>query len=73
MSRAINLALSEEEVKQFCKTAAISISAIEPLPDGGTHLVCTTAAGADAVRAALAATLIEGAVKRHRFYRPPAG
>ena len=38
---------------------------------GGTHLVCTTGAGADEIRLRLAGHLIEGAVTRYRFYRPP--
>ena len=71
MSRAMNLALSESEVTTLCTAAGISVSAIEPLPSGGTHLVCTTGAGADEIRLRLAGHLIEGAVTRYRFYRPP--
>lgn len=71
MSRAMNLALPEAEVKQICLTQGVSISAIEPLPSGGTRLICTTPAGAEEMRLHLGAHIIEGAVTRHRFYRPP--
>ena len=47
MSRAMNIKLPEPEVRAGCDSAGISISAIEVLPSGGTHLVCTTIEGAD--------------------------
>ena len=71
MSRAMNLALSEAEVKQVCDKANIQISAIEPLPQAGTHVVCRTAEGAEALRTKLHKHLIEGKVKRFAFYRIP--
>lgn len=73
MSRAMNLALPESEVKQICLSQGVSISAIEPLQSGGTRLVCTTAAGAEEMRLRLRGHIIDGAVTRHRFYRPPDG
>lgn len=69
MSRAINLAMPEADVKARCVESGISISAIEPLQSGGTHLVCTTSAGADEVRLRLGNHIIEGAVRRFPFYR----
>lgn len=71
MSRAMNLALPEAEVKDICMAQGVSISAIEPLPSGGTRLICTTPAGAEAMRVRLRGHIIDGAVTRHRFYRPP--
>lgn len=67
----MNLALSEAEIKTVCEKANILISAIEPLPQSGTHVVCKTAEGAEALRAKLGKHLIEGKVKRFAFYRMP--
>ncbi|HEY0597437.1 hypothetical protein [Sphingopyxis sp.] len=67
----MNLALPEAEVKQICLSQGVSISAIEPLPAGGTRLICTTPAGAEEMRLRLRGHIIDGAVTRHRFYRPP--
>ena len=71
MSRAMNVALDEARVTEICRTAKVVISAIEPLPDGGTRLVCVTPDGADIMRAKLKKHIIAGAVNRHRFYRAP--
>lgn len=69
MSRAINLALPEENVRLACENDRISISAIEPLPSGGTHLVCTTGEGAEEIRQKFSADIIHGVVRRFPFYR----
>lgn len=69
MGRAINLRLAEIDVRTRCESHGVSISAIEPLPAGGTHLVCTTGAGADEIRLQLADYIIEGVVRRYPFYR----
>ncbi|MBK6801758.1 hypothetical protein [Novosphingobium sp.] len=71
MSRAMNLTLAEAEVKSTCAAMAIRISAIEVLPGGGTHVVCVTSEGAEALRDKLASRIIEGKVKRFAFYRSP--
>ena len=71
MSRAMNLSLSEAEVQSACAAAKVAISAIEPLPTAGTHVVCRTSEGADILRANLGKHLIEGKVKRFAFYRMP--
>lgn len=68
-SRAINLALPEAEVRLRCGANAVEVSAIEPLPNGGTHLVCTTLHGADEMRRSLRKHIIEGSVPRFSFYR----
>lgn len=69
MSRAINLLMAEADVRDRCRESGVSISAIEPLKSGGTHLVCKTSEGADEIRLRLMNHIIHGAVQRHRFYR----
>lgn len=69
MSRAINLRLPEAEVLAHCTQSGISVSAMEPLPSGGTHLVCTTGEGADEIRLRFVNYVIPGIVKRFPFYR----
>lgn len=71
MSRAMNLALGEAEIKAECLSRGVTISALEPLPGIGTHLVCTTSDGADEIRLRLKKHLIAGKVKRFPFYRVP--
>lgn len=66
----MNVALPEAEVKALCQSAGVEISAIEPLASGGTRLICTTAPGAADMRRRFGDRLIDGAVTRHRFYRP---
>ena len=65
----MNLKLSEAQVREQCVTSRVSISAIEPLPSGGTHLVCTTIEGADEMRLKMGSHIIEGRVRRFPFYR----
>jgi len=71
MSRAMNVTLDEAGVTDMCRAAGVPISAIEPLPNGGTRLVCVSPADAEQMRGKLKKHLIEGAVARHRFYRAP--
>lgn len=71
MSRAINLALPQAEVVAWCETSGVAISAIEPLPSGGTHVVCKTGEGADEVRLVLDRHVILTPEKRFAFYRAP--
>lgn len=63
----MNLALTEAEVTAHCDKADVAISAIEPLPAGGTHLVTVTGDGAAIMRRVFAKHLIEGRVKRFAF------
>lgn len=72
MSRAMNISLPEAEVTAQCKAAQVVISAIEPLPTGGTHLVCINGQGADEMRVRFKKHLIEGRVRRFAFYNPGA-
>jgi hypothetical protein len=67
MSRAINLSMPQAGVVAMCTKAGVSISAIEALPSGGTHLVCTTGEGAEEIRTRLKAHIILGRVKRFAF------
>lgn len=69
MTRALNVALPEAEVRSRCEAAKVAISAIETLPSGGTHLVCVTIEGADEMRHKFKKDLIEGRVKRFAFLR----
>jgi hypothetical protein len=70
MSRAINLSLPEAEVKTRCEDAGISISAIEPLPAGGTRLVCTTDDGAEKFRRKHKDAILSSRQKRSPFFVP---
>jgi len=67
----MNVTLPEADVTALCKSMGVVISAIEPLPEGGTRLVCVSPDGADKMRKKLKKNLIDGAVTRHRFYRAP--
>lgn len=69
MSRAMNLKLPEANVRKRCEESGVSISAIETLPSGGTHLVCTTGEGAEEMRTRLSDHLIHERVRRFPFYR----
>ena len=67
MSRAINFSMPQAGVVAMCTKAGVSISAIEELPSGGTHLVCTPGDGAEEMRTRLKAHIIQGRVKRYAF------
>lgn len=73
MSRAMNVNVSPEEVRDTCLQYHIATTAIEALLPAGTRVVCQTSEGADALRKRLKSRLIEGAVKRSpRFIAPSA-
>ena len=65
----MNLSLTEAQVKTLCAKSGVSISATEPLPKGGCHLVCTTSDGAEEMRVKLKKYLITLPVRRFAFYR----
>ncbi len=67
MSRAMNVSMPQAGVLASCTKAGVSVSAVEELPSGGTHLVCTTGEGAEEMRGRLKAHLIQGRVKRFAF------
>jgi hypothetical protein len=70
MSRAINFALTEDELTRRCNDAAVGISVIEALPRGGTRLVCSTNDGAELMRRRHSKDMLEGPQKRHPFFVP---
>jgi hypothetical protein len=50
VSRALNLAMTEDEVVRHCAAKSIGISSLEALPDGGVRLVCMSGFGAAQIR-----------------------
>jgi hypothetical protein len=71
MSRAINLKMTIADVTRECEASGVGISAIERLPSGDTHLVCTTGDGAGEIRRRLADHVVEGSQKRFPTSVPP--
>jgi hypothetical protein len=69
MSRAINFTLPQDEVLAACEKFSVTVSAIEALPSGGTHLVCVREEGADEMRLRLKTHILAGVVRRFPFYR----
>jgi hypothetical protein len=69
MNRELYVALDEGAVARRCTAAKVEISVIEPLPAGGTRLVCLRRDDAEAMRKKLKRHLISGQVPR-RPYRP---
>lgn len=67
MTRAFNLAMTEDEVVKHCQDKKIAISAIEALPGGGVRLVCSSTDGAQKIRTKLRRQLIQGNVRRELF------
>ena len=67
LTRAMNLALAEQDVIDRCQRKGIAISAIETLLSGGTHLVCVTIEGADEARTLFKQAIIHGQVRRASF------
>jgi hypothetical protein len=61
--------MSTRAVLQHCKDKNVGISALEELPAGGVRLVCSSGDGAEVIRGALKAKLINGDVVRAK-YRP---
>jgi hypothetical protein len=67
VSRAMNVSLAEADVAARCQKAGVAISAIEMLPQGGTHVVLVTSEGADTMRDLFSKQIIDGRVKRFAF------
>lgn len=67
MSRALNLAMTTEQVDRHCRENGVAISALEALPDGGARLICMSNYGAAQIRSKLKSRIIEGNVRRKRF------
>jgi hypothetical protein len=64
MKRAINLAMSQDEILAHCSAGSIDISAVEALPGGGVRLVCCSVAGANEVRGKLKSNVLSDDVRR---------
>lgn len=67
MSRALLVNLDEQEVIAKCLAENVSISVIEPLPSGGTRLVCNSSEGAGTMTRKFKGRLITGPVTRTPF------
>lgn len=67
MSRALNLDMTGTQITKHCHDHQIAISVLENLPDGGVRLVCSSARGADQIRAKLKKHIIQGDVRRARI------
>ena len=50
MSRAMQLAMSEEQALALCASEKVAVSALETLPGGGVRLVCNSVVGASVIR-----------------------
>jgi hypothetical protein len=68
----MQLAMSESEALAHCLAAKVGVSAIEPLPEGGVRLVCSSVDGAARIRSKFKRKIIgiERARARHRPVRP---
>ena len=67
MSREIFLSMTESEVIARCSKENVGISVIEPLPAGGTRLVCNSGDDAVTLRQKLKSTVSTEGVERARF------
>ena len=69
MSRAMQLAMSEEQVLALCASVKVSVSALETLPGGGVRLVTNSVHGAEVIRRKAKTKVIVDEKVRAR-YRP---
>jgi len=69
MRRDLYLNMNEGDAIARCLQEKIGVSAIERLPAGGVRLVCMSSAGAQKIRKALKAHLLNEDVTRER-HRP---
>lgn len=67
MSRVLFLKLDQRDVIDKCDAAAVGISALETLPDGGTRLVCKSSAGAALMTVKFKGKLIADTARRLPF------
>jgi len=65
MSRAINLTVPVADVTAACVKHQAAITAIEPLPSGGTRVVLKNGDDAARMRKIFSRSLIDGPIKRH--------
>lgn len=64
VSRAINLAMDEKDVRAGCAKHGAAISAIETLQSGGTRVVLMNGAAAETMRKAFGERVLSGGVQR---------
>jgi hypothetical protein len=64
MNATINVMLAENVARAKCEACGVLIDVAEPLPDGGTHLVCRTDAGAETMRLLFNKSMLMGFVRR---------
>lgn len=64
VSRAINLAMGEKDVRAGCAKHGAAISAIETLQCGGTRVVLMNGSAAETMRKAFGKRVLSGAVQR---------
>ena len=67
MSREMFLNMTANEVRDRCEKEKVGISVLEPLPKGGTRLVCNSGDDAVMIRAKLKTKLITEGIERARF------
>lgn len=72
MSRAMQLAMSEDQALALCASAKVAVSALETLPGGGVRLVCNSVDGAEVIRRKAKTKIIvnEKVRARHRPTSP---
>ena len=63
-TRAVNVSATQDAVHAMCAKKGAAISAIEALPDGGTHVVLVTLDHADTVRHAFKDKLLPRNARR---------
>ncbi len=68
-SRAMNVSIARADVEALCRKHGASISAIETLHSGGTHVVLKNGDAAETMRKAFGKKLIAGAVVRTPWVR----
>ncbi len=64
MSRAMNLSVTESEVRRVCEDLGIVTTSIEKLLPTGTRVVCLNGDGSATLRNKMRAHLISGIVTR---------
>ncbi|MGO4170522.1 hypothetical protein [Novosphingobium sp. YAF33] len=70
MSRLLNIDPPQAKVERQCAKHLVSVSAMEPFPGGGTHLVCVRPEGTEETPQLFPRNLIAGLIERYPFYRP---
>lgn len=68
-TRAVNIDADTPAVLAMCERKGVSISAVEPLPGGGTHVVLVTLDDADTIRHAFKGKLLPRNTRRTPFLR----